>query len=79
MNLRTLRLKLNLSQSHLSRLSGVSRFKLCQHELGGKLLSPDELAGVELAIRREAERLIRDVSGFSRLANTAGVLEQATA
>jgi hypothetical protein len=59
MQLRNRRLSLNLSQSRVSRISGVSRFKLNQFELGGKALSEAELARVNRAISQEAKRLRR--------------------
>jgi predicted transcriptional regulator len=57
MDLRARRTALHLSQSRLARLSGVSRFKICLHEMGDKTLSAQDLERVETAIRREAQRL----------------------
>jgi transcriptional regulator with XRE-family HTH domain len=48
---------LRLSQSHLARLSGVSRFKICLYELGDRELSADELARIGAALIAETERL----------------------
>ena len=57
MNLRSQRSILGLSQSRLSRLSGVSRFKLCSFELGSVSLTSDELNRIRNAIEAEAARL----------------------
>jgi predicted transcriptional regulator len=62
MILRSQRLELGLSQSRLSRLAGVSRFKLSQHELGGKSLTSEELERIDTAIHREAAGLIARAS-----------------
>ncbi len=56
-DLKAQRLGLKLSQSRLARLSGVSRFKICLHELGDTELAPDELQRIETALRQEAECL----------------------
>lgn len=57
MNLKNRRNALHLSQSRLARLSGVSRFHICLHELGDKALCQEDLARVANAIRQEAQRL----------------------
>lgn len=55
--LRQQRSQLRLSQTRLARLSGVSRFKICLHELGDRSLSTGELVLIENALLREAGRL----------------------
>ena len=55
--LRANRVSLGLSQSHLARLSGVSRFKICTYELGDGAISPDEQRRIREALRAEAERM----------------------
>lgn len=72
MSLRSERENLGISQSRLARLSGVSRFRICQHELGGKHLDPEELLQIETAIRQEAIRL-RGL--LSRIENSARATE----
>ena len=61
MNLRTRRNTLGLSQSRLARMSGVSRFKICSHELGGGSLTSDEENRIRVALHAEADRL-RNIS-----------------
>jgi len=56
-DLQTRRTSLRLSQSALARLSGVSRFKICQFECGGSNLTQQEIARVNIAISDEATRL----------------------
>ena len=56
-DIRTRRSQLKISQSQLARLSGVSRFKLCMHELGDKALNEKDEKEVEKAIRNEAARI----------------------
>ena len=58
-DIRTRRSQLKISQSQLARLSGVSRFKLCMHELGDKTLNEKDEKRVEAAMRDEATRLHR--------------------
>ncbi len=58
-DIRTRRSQLKISQSQLARLSGVSRFKLCMHELGDKPLNEKDEKEVEKAIRNEAARIQR--------------------
>jgi hypothetical protein len=41
----------------LSRLSGVSRFKICTHELGNGAITPTEHTRINEALRAEADRL----------------------
>jgi predicted transcriptional regulator len=55
-DLRTQRTALRLSQSALSRSSGVPRPKICIFELGGGSLTADEQGRIREALRREAER-----------------------
>ena len=57
MNLRTHRLALGISQSRLSRIAHVSRFKICVFELGSGSLTPDEQRQINEALQAEAERL----------------------
>jgi predicted transcriptional regulator len=57
--LRSSREALGLSQSRLARLSGVSRFKICTHELGDTALTTDEQGRIRESLRSEAERLRR--------------------
>jgi predicted transcriptional regulator len=56
-DLQSRRLRLNLSQSHLARISGVSRYKICLHELGDLQLSPEERERIDRAIGAEICRL----------------------
>ena len=55
--LRTNRSSLGLSQSRLSRLSRVSRFKICTYELGDGGLSPEEQRRLDDVLQVEADRL----------------------
>jgi transcriptional regulator with XRE-family HTH domain len=57
MELRAARKTLGLSQSHLSRLSGVSRFKICLFELGDGSLSIQEQDRIRGALQTETDRL----------------------
>jgi predicted transcriptional regulator len=57
MNLRVQRNALGISQSKLTRISGVSRFKICTYELGGGSLTPEERGRVRDALLKEANRL----------------------
>lgn len=59
--LRELRIALGISQSRLARLSGVSRFKICTHELGDAALTEQEQFRIHESLRSEAERL-RNIS-----------------
>jgi hypothetical protein len=58
-NLRATRIALGVSQSLLSRLSRVSRFKISSHELGDGSLSNDEQKRIREALHLEAGRLRR--------------------
>ena len=58
-DIRARRSQLRISQSQLARLSGVSRFKICMHELGDKRLNEKDEKEVEKAIRNEAARIHR--------------------
>ena len=57
--LRRQREKLRLSQSALSRMSGLPRLRITLHELGDRLLTEDEMKIVRASIRKEAARLRR--------------------
>ena len=57
MDLKANRLLLRLSQSELARLSGVTRFKICLHELGDKRLGERDEAAVKVALGRHANEL----------------------
>jgi predicted transcriptional regulator len=57
MDLKTQRNSLRLSQSRLARLSGVSRYRICLHELGDLALDAGELAQIDAAIQAEINRL----------------------
>jgi hypothetical protein len=61
MTLRTHRISLGLSQSRLSRLSGVSRFKIRTHELGDATLTGEEQCQIRKALHEEVARL-RDIA-----------------
>ena len=63
MELRAARKTLGLSQSHLARLSDVSRFKICTFELGDGVLGPDYEDNILRALQAEAERL-RNISAL---------------
>ena len=63
MELRAARKTLGLSQNHLARLSGVSRFKICTFELGDGVLGPDDEDKILRALQAEAERL-RNISAL---------------
>ena len=60
-NLRACRISLGVSQSRLARMSGVSRFKICTHELGDGALDSVEQNRIREALQAEAERL-RNIS-----------------
>jgi transcriptional regulator with XRE-family HTH domain len=55
--LRANRISLGLSQSRLARLSGVSRFKICTHELGDATLNGEEQGQIRKALQAELARL----------------------
>jgi predicted transcriptional regulator len=57
MDLKAQRQKLRLSQSALARLSGVSRIRICLHELGDRPLDSNDLKRIEQALRKEAARM----------------------
>jgi transcriptional regulator with XRE-family HTH domain len=70
-NLISHRRVLGLSQSKLARLSGVSRWRINNYELGGEPLTPAELEKITAALHAETERL-RNLSGYlDALANLA--------
>lgn len=48
---------LGLSQNRLARLAGVSRYNLCQFELGSHKLSEDDQRKLVNALRVEVSRL----------------------
>lgn len=56
-DLRSHRGVLGISQSKLARLSGVSRFNICQFELGAGKLTSAEQQLIRQALQREAARL----------------------
>ena len=56
-DLREMRVALGISQSKLARMSAVSRFKICLHELGDGSLTTEERDRIQEALRAEAERL----------------------
>jgi len=64
MSLRNHRNELRISQSKLSRISGVSRFKICTYELGNGSLTADEQRRIREALQAEAIRL-RDVAVYA--------------
>jgi len=55
--LRTKREALGLSQSQLARLAGVSRVKICWHELGSQELNQGEVSRIDGALRNEMSRI----------------------
>lgn len=57
MRLRTQRTSLSISQSRLSRLASVSRFKICVYELGSGSLTAEEHARIREALLSEVNRL----------------------
>jgi predicted transcriptional regulator len=57
MILRSHRRALGISQSKLSRLARVSRFKICSYELGNGALTADEQKCIRDALQAEVERL----------------------
>lgn len=59
MNLRAYRTALGISQSKLSRISCVSRFKICTFELGSGSLTTDERERITRTLQAEAIRLSR--------------------
>jgi predicted transcriptional regulator len=63
-DLRSHRESFGLSQSKLARLSGVSRFKICNFELGSGSLTADEDRRIRFALASEAARLRSVVSEF---------------
>jgi predicted transcriptional regulator len=56
-NQKDIRVSLRLSQSGLSRISGVRRVRICLHELGDIELTLDEQRRIFTALKAEAERL----------------------
>lgn len=62
MDLKARRSELRLSQSQLARLSGVSRFKICLHELGDRPLTDEEVARLRHAMGQELSRLAAALS-----------------
>ena len=61
--LRSRREALGISQSKLSRISDVSRFKICMFELGGGSLNAEECQRIKSALEAEAAR-IRSVTSI---------------
>jgi hypothetical protein len=70
-HLKRARVALRLSQSALARLAGVPRVHVCLHELGDRLLNPQEEDKIQKALQWEAERL-RGVDIASPLMHTEG-------
>ena len=64
MNIRPERRKLHISQPRLAKLAGVSRYKICLHEIGDAELSSQELRRIEAALRKEAGRLRAAIAGI---------------
>ena len=62
LDIREQRVRLRLSQTRLSSLSKVGRFKICLHERGDQPLCKADLARVEHALRQEARRMAEDLS-----------------
>jgi len=57
MTLRKHRTAIGISQARLARLSGVSRFKICMHELGDGRLTVDEQLRIQSSLEAELARL----------------------
>jgi hypothetical protein len=55
--LKVIRESMRLSILSLSRAARVSRYRLCQAEVGEAVLSADEQMRIRLALRAEAARL----------------------
>jgi predicted transcriptional regulator len=70
-DLQTHRRALRISLSAMSRMAGVSRYRLITFELGGGTLRPDEEVRIESALRREAARLA-SISQTFNLEGAAG-------
>lgn len=60
-NLRARRIALKLSQIRLARLAGVSRWRICLHEIGDGPLSSEEERRINEAFRKEAIRMWKKV------------------
>lgn len=58
MELKASRNKLRMSQARLAFLSGVGRYKIAMHEVGGGSLAPDEITKIRQTLQQEADRLI---------------------
>ena len=58
---------LRLSQAQLSRLSGVSRFKLNVFEAGGPTLNSDELERVEVTLAAQSTKTRARIHQFETL------------
>jgi transcriptional regulator with XRE-family HTH domain len=56
-SLRSQRTALRITQSQLSRDSGVARQKICLYELGSVTLTADEQRRIQEALKRELERV----------------------
>ena len=66
-DLKVQRNSLRLSQSGLARLSGVSRYRICLHELGDLVLSTEELQRIERAVDLEVRRFQGMLADATRL------------
>jgi predicted transcriptional regulator len=55
-DLKTVRNSVHLSQSRLARLAGVSRYKICLHEMGELELASEELKRIDQAISDEVAK-----------------------
>jgi len=76
MDIREQRVKLRLSQTRLSSLSKVGRFKICLHERGDQFLGVADLIRVEHALRQEARRMAKDLS---KIANGRSLVRESEA
>jgi predicted transcriptional regulator len=76
-NLRANRTALGLSQSRLARLSGVSRFKICTHELGDATLTGEEQCQIRKALQVEIARLREIAREIEFDESSGGTLEDA--
>lgn len=64
---------LQISQSRIARLSGVSRYKICLFERGDGDLNTAELERIRQAVQVETDRIrriVQDVDAFSHAEST---------
>jgi DNA-binding XRE family transcriptional regulator len=66
-NLKNLRIKTGMSQTELSKHSGVARWKLSMTENGQLTLKPAEQAAVLEALRTTFRRNAEDAQAFSNM------------